>query len=43
LRSFPERETRIQSTWLKPFSSGTLLRRPSALTWVGPQGGGGGR
>jgi hypothetical protein len=32
VRSAPERATRSQSTWLNPFSSGTLFRRPSAAT-----------
>lgn len=32
VESAPERDVRSQSTWLKPFSSGTLFLRPSAAT-----------
>lgn len=34
--SWPERVSRSQSTWLKPFSRGILLRRPAATTCTPP-------
>lgn len=35
VRSAPESDSLSHATWLKPFSSGTLLRRPSAATTCG--------